>query len=45
VRSGKIVRTTVPDKAAPYPLNRVNRQFKADQPNQLCVSNFTYVNP
>lgn len=33
----------VPDKAAPCPLDRVNRQFKADRPNQLWVSDFTYV--
>ena len=43
VRRGKVVRTTVPDKAAPCPLDRVNRQFKADRPNQLWVSDFTYV--
>jgi putative transposase len=43
VRRGKTVRTTVPDKALPCPLDRVNRQFKADHPNQLWVSDFTYV--
>ena len=43
VRRGRIVRTTVPDKALPCPLDRVNRQFKADRPNQLWVSDFTYV--
>ena len=42
-RRGKVVRTTVPDKALPCPLDRVNRQFKADRPNQLWVSDFTYV--
>ena len=42
-RRGKFVRTTVSDHAAPCPLDRVNRQFKADHPNQLCVSDFTYV--
>ncbi|MDY0134363.1 MAG: IS3 family transposase [Atribacterota bacterium] len=42
-RRGKVVRTTVPDHAAPCPLDRVNRQFKADHPNQLWVSDFTYV--
>lgn len=42
-RRGKVVRTTIPDKAAPCPLDRVNRQFKADRPNQLWVSDFTYV--
>lgn len=43
VRRGKVVRTTIPDKAVPCPLDRVNRQFKADRPNQLWVSDFTYV--
>src|SRR5690606_8376877 len=42
-RRGKPVRTTVPDRSAPCPLDRVNRQFKADRPNQLWVSDFTYV--
>jgi transposase InsO family protein len=42
-RRGKVVRTTVPDKAAPCPLDRVNRVFKAQRPNQLWVSDFTYV--
>ena len=40
---GKVVRTTVPDPGKPCPLDRVNRQFKADRPNQLWVSDFTYV--
>lgn len=40
---GKVVRTTVPDAKAVCPLDRVNRQFKADRPNQLWVSDFTYV--
>jgi putative transposase len=43
VRRGKVVRTTFGDMAAPCPLDRVNRQFKADRPNQLWVSDFTYV--
>ena len=43
VRRGKAVRTTVPDPKAPCPLDRVNRRFKADRPNQLWVSDFTYV--
>jgi transposase InsO family protein len=42
-RRGKTVRTTVPDQSAPCPLDRVNRQFSADRPNQLWVSDFTYV--
>jgi transposase InsO family protein len=43
VRRGKIVRTTIADTAASCPSDRVNRQFKADRPNQLWVSDFTYV--
>jgi transposase InsO family protein len=42
-RRGKAVRTTIPDKALPCPLDHVNRQFQADRPNQLWVSDFTYV--
>ena len=42
-RRGKTVRTTVPDRSVPCPLDRVNRQFNADRPNQLWVSDFTYV--
>ena len=43
VRRGKGVRTTVPDVNAPCPFDRVNRNFRADRPNQLWVSDFTYV--
>ena len=43
VMRGKVVRTTVSDRKTPCPLDRVNRQFKADRPNQLWVSDFTYV--
>ncbi|MDH4186165.1 MAG: IS3 family transposase [Nitrospira sp.] len=43
VRRGKTVRTTTPDTQAPCPRDRVNRQFRADRPNQLWVSDFTYV--
>jgi transposase InsO family protein len=35
VRRSKRVRTTVPDNALSRPLDRVNRQFCADRPNQL----------
>lgn len=40
---GKPVRATVSDKAAPCPLDQVNRQFHAPAPNMLWVSDFTYV--
>ncbi|MGO7324451.1 IS3 family transposase [Rhizobium ruizarguesonis] len=40
---GKPIRTTFPDRTAPSPLDRVNRQFKAPAPNRLWVSDFTYV--
>ncbi len=40
---GKPVRTTVSDKAAPSPQDKVNRQFQAPRPNALWVSDFTYV--
>ena len=40
---GKHVRTTFSDKAAPCPLDHVNRQFHAPAPNRLWVSDFTYV--
>jgi len=43
VRRGKVVRTTVPNPAAPCPRDHVNRQFVAQRPNQLWVSDFTYV--
>ena len=37
------MRTTISDKTAPCPLDRVNRDFKAPAPNRLWVSDFTYV--
>ena len=40
---GKPVRTTISDRSAPCPFDRVNRQFCAPAPNMLWVSDFTYV--
>ena len=40
---GKPLRTTIGDKAASCPLDHVNRQFKAEHPNALWLSDFTYV--
>ena len=40
---GKPVRTTISDKAAPCPLDHVNRQFHAPAPDRLWLSDFTYV--
>ncbi len=40
---GQPVRTTISDKAAPRPRDRVNREFQASAPNRLWVSDFTYV--
>jgi len=36
-------RTTIPDPAQPCPDDKVNREFTAQAPNQLWVSDFTYV--
>jgi putative transposase len=40
---GKSVKTTISGKASVCPLDRVNRQFRAERPNALWVSDFTYV--
>ncbi|WP_429574010.1 IS3 family transposase [Paraburkholderia sp. UCT70] len=40
---GKTVRTTVSDGSTPCPKDLVNRQFTAERPNALWVSDFTYV--
>lgn len=40
---GRPVKTTLSDKAMSCPLDRVNRQFRAQRPNALWVSDFTYV--
>jgi putative transposase len=38
---GQGVRTTVSDRTLPCPLDRVNRTFKTDRPNQLWVADVT----
>ncbi len=43
VRRGKRCITTIPDEAAHKPLDLIQRQFTADQPNQLWVADITYV--
>jgi transposase InsO family protein len=40
---GKPVRTTIQDKKQSCPLDHVNRIFKAERPDRLWVSDFTYV--
>jgi len=40
---GRRVRTTIPDALATRPLDLVQRNFTATRPNQLWVSDFTYV--
>ncbi len=42
VRGKKII-TTNPDTSQPCPDDKVGRQFTAERPNQLWVSDFTYV--
>lgn len=43
VMCGKVVRTAVGDAEALCPLDRLSRQFSADRPNQLRVSDLTDV--
>ena len=43
VRRGKQVRTTKPDPAAPRHPDLVNREFTATAPNQLWVTDLTFV--
>ena len=43
VRRGKRIRTTISDNKTICPSDKVNRQFTATRPNQLWVSDFTYV--
>jgi putative transposase len=40
---GKTIRTTVSKPAVACPRDQVNRQFRAERPNALWVSDFTYV--
>lgn len=40
---GKPRRRTIPDRKAPCPLGKVNRQFRVPAPDQLWVSDFTCV--
>jgi putative transposase len=40
---GRRVKTTIPELAAARPLDLVQRNFTATRPNQLWVSDFTYV--
>lgn len=40
---GRRVRTTRPDVVAERPLDLVQREFRAERPNQLWVADFTYV--
>ena len=40
---GRKFRTTIPDKAALRPPDRVERNFSATRPNQLWVADLTYV--
>jgi putative transposase len=40
---GRPVKTTVSDRKAPCPLDKVNRIFQAPRPNALWLSDFTYI--
>ena len=40
---GMVISTTVSDTKALCPLDRVHRQFRAERPNQLWVSDYTFV--
>ena len=40
---GRVVKTTYSNKATACPNDHVNRQFRAERPNALWVSDFTYV--
>lgn len=40
---GKKIRTMIPDKAVPCPLDRVNRHFRAPAPDMLWVNDFRWM--
>ncbi|OJW18861.1 MAG: transposase [Rhodospirillales bacterium 69-11] len=40
---GRSTRTTIADRAATCPADRVQRRFQAEEPNRLWVADFTYV--
>ncbi|MBY8977973.1 IS3 family transposase [Rhodobacteraceae bacterium NNCM2] len=40
---GKPHRTTIPNKNIPFPLDKVNREFRVPAPNMLWFNNFTCV--
>ncbi|MEY8099402.1 hypothetical protein AB9F29_18605 [Falsihalocynthiibacter sp. S25ZX9] len=42
-RRGKKIKTTLPDKALPCAMDRLNRQFRATVLNKFRVSDFSYV--
>ncbi|WP_339382976.1 IS3 family transposase, partial [Klebsiella aerogenes] len=41
-RRGRSVKTTVSHPTAPCQSDKVNRNFRADRPNALWLSDFTY---
>jgi putative transposase len=43
VMRGRVVKTTISDPVRPCPRDQVNRHFRAERPNALWVSDFTYV--
>jgi transposase InsO family protein len=43
ITRGKSIKTTVSSPATPCPQDKVNRNFRADRPNALWLSDFTYV--
>jgi transposase InsO family protein len=40
---GRRIRRTASNRATPFPLDHVNRQFRVERPNVLRVSDFIYV--